>query len=126
MLYGPPRNPPTSFLLNFREVFFFFQAWRLDLPTGLRSGILIPTPPCYKLKLEVGMPADDAWQDVEDQTTQCPHVSMSHSSQSFLFCIDWRFATFPAIFPHHKLSAAQNQKAQNCIHHSNSIQDEGW
>ena len=30
---------------------------------------------------------------------------------------------FPAIFPHQKLSAAQ--KAQNCIHHSDSNQDEG-
>ena len=33
------------------------------------------------------MPADDAWQDVEDQTTRRAHVSMSHSPQSFLFCI---------------------------------------
>ena len=47
MLYGPPWNPPTSFLLNFRgSPFFFFQAWWLDLPTGLQSGILILTPPC--------------------------------------------------------------------------------
>ena len=31
--------------LFFGEVHFFFQVWWLDLPTGLRSGILIPTPP---------------------------------------------------------------------------------
>ena len=36
---------PMSCLLNFRGSLFFFQAWPLDLPTGLRSGILIPTPP---------------------------------------------------------------------------------
>ena len=27
------------------EVLFFFQAWWLDLPTNLLSGILMPTPP---------------------------------------------------------------------------------
>ena len=36
---------PMSFLLNFRGSPFFFQAWWLDLPTSLRSGIWIPTPP---------------------------------------------------------------------------------
>ena len=40
---------PTSFLLNFRGSPFFFQAWQLNLPTGLQSGILIPTPPCCEL-----------------------------------------------------------------------------
>jgi len=38
--YGPPK---PLFLERYN---FFFQAWWPDLPTSLRSGILIPTPPC--------------------------------------------------------------------------------
>ena len=36
VLYGSPK--PS----------FFFQAWWLDLPTNLWSGILMPTPPCIQ------------------------------------------------------------------------------
>ena len=69
-------------LLLGEVLFFFFQAWWLDLPTDLWSGILMPTPP-WGFGSEVGRSSAYQMSTIRDGKERKVPVSSKFSHREY-------------------------------------------